>query len=245
VTGNRGRSPEEERLAEAGALRLNRIALRLIAEARGLGFGDDEGALLARAEELGEGVGLTLTAGGLIELSVACGAGFYARAELREDGVVLGGSISAPARYWSRKPEEFTPLEREQRRLESLAEEARRGKPEFHGKRYLRTVAAPAQPGADLRVLAAEIFDDGFYVDFTYDNEIEPELTEDAFREDPKPRLAVEDDLGTDYYEGLRGSYGGRPVSSSTFNFAPTPPAAATVLRITTDSGTVELDLRS
>jgi hypothetical protein len=257
VTGLRRRRPEEEPLVKAGTLLLNRIALALVAEARRGSFGGDEGALLSRAEELAggfaaeagtaptkEALKLTLRPGGRIELSVPCGEGIAVRAEVREDGVVLGGGTSLAARSWSRTPDEFSPEEREQARREELAAKARRGKPEFHGGRWLRTVAAPEQPGAALRILAVEIYDDGFYVDFTYDNDAELERPEeeDSFFT-AKPPMEVEDDLGTEYYEGLRASFGGAPISFSTLDFAPTPPAAATLLRITTDSGTAELQL--
>ncbi len=246
MTRIRGGDPEEQRLVEAGTLLLNRVALALVADARRGGGFDDEAALLARARELAPKAKLTLRPGGLIELSVPCGKGFTANAEVREDGVVLGGGTGGPTRTRTRRPEEFSPQEHEERRRYEEAEEARRGKPKFHGRRHLRTLAAPAQPEAGLRTLAIEIFEDGFYVDFTYDNDFDPEpLDEEPWLEDPKPEMRLADDLGTDYYEGRTSSHGGSPVSNSTFNFAPTPPAEATVLRITTDSGTVELDLTS
>jgi hypothetical protein len=244
VTGIRGYEPEEERLLDAGKLLLNRVALTLVAEARGHGF-DDEKALLARAKELAKGARLTLNSKGVIDLSVPCGKGIRATASLRGDGVVLGGGTSGPTRTSTRKRSEFTPEELEEEHRLELAKAARRGKPSFKGIDYLRTVVAAPQPDADLVVVAVEIYEDGFYVDFTYDNEVDPEREAAEPWRDPKPPMTVEDDLGTDYYEGARATFSGSPVSNSTFNFAPTSPAAATVLRITTDSGTVELDLTS
>jgi hypothetical protein len=139
----------------------------------------------------------------------------------------------------------MSPEEREDRRRRDLAAKARRGKPKFEGVGYRRTILAPPQPGVAVRVLAVEIFEDGLYVDFTYDVELPTHEELDLGRPPrrPKPQMEVEDDVGTDYYEGERANLGGTPAAFAAFNFAPTPPAEATVLRITTDSGTVELDL--
>jgi len=257
-------SPEDKRHAAAAQLLLNRVALGLVAEARRRGgFGEDEGALRARAVELAEKlgandtgadprrppVGLKLRRGGRIDLKVPFGDGGRACAGLRADGFVLSGGIerSIPSRTW--RPEDMTEAEREEKQRRDLAYEASRGKPKFRGERYLRTVAASAQPGAVERILAAELYGDGLLVEFTYDVE---EMTDEqmmAEAESPyerRPPMSVTDDLGTEYYEGGSATYGGGPgVSHSHFTFAPAVPAEATVLRITTDSGTVELDLRT
>ena len=213
----------------AARIELNRIALRLIAAAR---RGD-------RSE---------FDENGLATIEVPAGeTGRQFQATLRADGVVLGDSISDPSRRWSCDRRRCRRRSVEERRREELAAEARRGKPKFEGVGFQRAVVAPPQPGADLRVLAAEIFDDGFYVDFTYNGKVP--LPEDLDHgrppRTPKPPMEVADDVGTAYYEGERAGYGGGPTAFATFNFSPTPPADATLLRITTDSGTVELDLTS
>lgn len=256
-----GEDPADERRAAAAHLLLNRIALGLIADARrGGGFGEDEKALQARAVELAKKfaaqagtklkrsrrpVSVALLPGGQIELEVPFDRGSHALAGLREDGFVLSGSTSrGGGRARTIRPEDMPPEAREAHRREQLAAEARRGKPRFRGAVYRRTVPAPRQrPTADLRILAVQIFDDGFYVDFTYDNEVESQEQLESMFWDMRPPMRVEDDCDTDYYEAERATYGGGPVSFSTFSFAPTPPAEATVLRITTDGGTVEIDL--
>jgi hypothetical protein len=215
---------EEGRAEAAASLELNRIALRLIAAAR---RGD--------LSDFGEK--------GLARIEVPTGEGNRElHATLRANGVVVGDGASDS---WSVEPEEMSPEEREDHRRRELAAEARRGKPEFEGVGYRRTAVAPPQPGAEVRVLAIELFDDGFYVDFTYNGKVPSPDDLDRGRppRTPKPPMAVADDRGTDYYEGERENFGGGSAAFATFNFSPTPPPDATRLRITTDSGTVELDL--
>jgi hypothetical protein len=218
---------EEGQAEMAASLQLNRIALRLIAAAR-------HGDLSDFGEE------------GPATIEVPTGEGDrQLHATLRSDGVVVSDGSSGPSRRWIVRPEEMSPEEREDRRRHKLAQEARRGKPKFEGVGYRRTVLAPPQPGAKLRVLAVEIFEDGFYVDFTYDAQMPKAEDVDRGRPPyrPKPQMDVADDVDTDYYEGERANLGGGPAAFATFNFSPTPPSDATVLRITTDSGTVGLDL--
>jgi hypothetical protein len=227
VRSLRGKGQEDERAEQEARLERNRIALRLIAAAR---RGD--------TSEFGEE--------GLARIEVPFGEdGWRVRAMLRADGVVVSDGTSGPARYWTVRPEEFTPEEREEIRRRDLATEARRGKPKFEGVGYRRTVVAPPQPDAPLRVLAVRIFDDGFHVDFTFNVEVptREELEADNPPATPYPPIDIGDDVGTAYYEGEQAAFGGSQPSISTFNFSPTPPAGATVLRITTESGTVELDL--
>jgi hypothetical protein len=227
VRSSRGKRPGEEPAGQEARLERNRIALALIAAAR---RGD--------TSEFGEE--------GLAQIEVPFGEdGWRMRATLRADGVVVNDGTSGPARHWTVRPEEFTPEQREEARRRDLAREARRGKPKFKGVGYRRTVVAPPQPGAPLHVLAVQIFDDGFYVDFTFNVEVptREELEGDGPPRDRYPPIDIEDDVGTAYYEGEQSALGGSQPSISTFNFSPTPPADATLLRITTDSGTIELDL--
>lgn len=223
----RGKRPGEEPAGREARVERNRIALRLIAAARR----DD-------TSEFGEE--------GLAQIKVPFGEdGWRMRATLRADGIVVSDGTSGPARHWTVQPEEFTPEEREEARRRDLAREARRGKPKFKGVGYRRTVVAPPQPGASLHVLAVQIFDDGFHVDFTFNVEVptREELESDRPPSTPHPPIDIEDDVGTAYYEGEGAGFGGSQPAISTFDFSPTPPADATVLRITTEDGTVELDL--
>lgn len=247
------RTPEHEGHEAAASLLLARIALGLVQHARlHGGFDAEEEALRSRADQLaaelggnpGAGPGedpveLELRSGGRIQLSVPFDGGYREHAELREDGFVLGGSTEGPTQTWTRRREEMEPWEQEEERRRDLAREAARGKPKFRGKGYQRTLAAPPQPGADARVLAVELYADGLIVDFTYEGGFAIENPLESWR-DPRPPMGVEDDLGTEYYEGERASYG--PASPYCyFTFGPAVPAAARVLRITTDSGTVEV----
>lgn len=250
------RTPEHEQRKAAASLLLSRVALGLIQDARhGGGFGEDEAALRSRAARLAtefasetsakleqDPVELELRSGGQIEISVPFDAGFREWAELREDGVVLGGGTAGPSRARTLRTEDMEPWEKEAQEREELARKAARGKPKFRGKRYLRTLVAPPQPGADERILAIELYADGLIVEFTYDTEPLSEEKLESMFYPRRPPMRVEDDIGTDYYEGERASYGGGPgASHSYFTFAPAVPAAARVLRITTDSGTVEV----
>lgn len=249
-------TPEHERRQEAATLLLTRIALGLIQDAwlHG-GFGDDEEALRSRAARLAaefagdtgaepgqDPVELELRSGGRIELAVPFDAGFRETAELREDGFVLGGGTSGPSQTRTLRPDDMKPWEKEERQREERARAAARGKPKFRGKRYLRTLAAPPQPGADERILAVELYADGLIVEFTYDTELPTEEQTESMFYPPRPPMRVEDDLGTEYYQGERARYGGGPgASHSYFTFGPAVPDAARALRITTGSGTVEV----
>lgn len=251
------RTPEHQRYEAAASLLLARIALGLVQHARLHGGFDseEEEALRSRAGRLAEEFGgdtgadpgedpveLELRPGGRIQLSVSFDAGFHASAELREDGFVLGGSTGGPSEPWTQRPEDMKPWEKEEQRREDRARVAARGKPKFRGKRYLRTLAAPPQPGADERILAIELYADGLIVEFTYDTDLPTEEQMESMYYPPRPRMGVEDDLGTEYYQGERASYGGGPgASHAYFTFGPAVPAAARVLRISTDSGTVEV----
>jgi len=252
MSSSQERTPEHERQEAAASLLLNRVALGLIQDARHRGgFGADETSLQARAASLATKLGkgraeaeVKLRRGGRIDLTVTLDAGFHAWAELRDDGVVLSGGWGGPSREWTLRPEDMTPEELEQERREELAREAARAKPKFRGKRYLRTLTAAPQPGAAEQILAVELYADGLIVEFTYDTELRSaEQMERSFFT-RRPPMWVEDDVGTDYYEGERAGYGGGPVSHSHFTFAPAVPAAASVLRITTDSGRVEIATR-
>lgn len=254
-----GHTEEERRERDAINLLLNRVALGLLADARHAGgFGEDEAKLESRAISLTErfadpdsvggeiSVWLKLRKGGRVELRIGEDDGAHATAELREDGYVLSGSTGRSGQVVEVKPEEMEPWEREEHERRRLAEEAAKGKPKFHGRRFLRTVAAPPQPGAKLRILAAELYDDGLIVDFTYDAEMPTREELLRIPTTPRPPMQIEDDLGTGYYEGEQARYGGSEggASRSHFSFAPAVPAAARVLRITTEGDTVELDLQ-
>jgi hypothetical protein len=253
-----GRTRQEREENEAISLLLNRVVLGLLNDARHAGgFGADEAALESRAKELTErlvdratipgdlSVRLELLRGGRIELTVGEDEGVRASAEVREDGYVLGGSTArgGGGEAITIDPEDLQPWEREELRRRDLADEARRGRPPFEARDYRRTLVAPPQPDAAIRVLATALYGDGLIVEFTYDSGEPTEAELESLYGRPRPPMRIEDDLGTSYYEGERASYGGSPASIAYFTFAPGIPTDAAALRVTTDSGTVELDL--
>ncbi|HKZ14630.1 MAG TPA: hypothetical protein VJL81_12385 [Solirubrobacterales bacterium] len=232
------------------------MTLGLLADARRAGgFGDDEAVLRSRAEELAKRfadaaipgrpeIELKLRHDGQTELSVGYSDGVRAEAMLRGDGFVASSSTRWQGHSGPIDLEDMEPWEKDEEDRRRLAYEAARGKPKFRGKKYQRTVVAPPQPGAAERILVAELYTDGLIVEFTYDTGMPRAEAIEKMRDSPRPPMRIGDDLGTDYYENGRASYGGSPNSRAHFGFAPAPPPDARVLRITTDSGTVELDLQ-
>jgi hypothetical protein len=254
-----GETEGERHQSAALALLLNRVVLGLVGEARQAdGFGDDETALRSRAKDLveqfvdreatpaGASVHLDLLPRDRIEIRIEDPRGLHAGAQVRGDGFVLGSSTGRFSRgeAVTIDPADLEPWEREEMRRQDLADKARRGKARFIGRDYRRTLVAPPQPDAALRVLAAALYGDGLLVEFTYDTEEPTKAQMESQYFPPRPAMRIEDDLGTKYYAGERASYGGSPASLGYFTFAPAVPAAARVLRITTDSGAVEIDLQ-
>jgi hypothetical protein len=170
------------------------------------------------------------------------------------DGTLYDGATTASMRAVkidraTLSDEERADLERRQKEWEARAERERR----FTATRFVRAVAAPPQPTATHPVLAVLIYEDGFYVEYTYDKEAPPtfDLEMDAAeffaaRNEDKPEIAVADDIGTEYFESGGGGWGGGVrVSHSSQGFAPAPPPEARLVRITVNDETVELNLAS
>jgi hypothetical protein len=184
-----------------------------------------------------------------ISLSAHEGDGQFSFESLRLDGVLFerggGVGISAePVDHTELSAEEQAEMER--RMAEWQLEMERRQ--HFTATRYVRSVAAPPQPSAEMPILAVELFEDGFYVEYTFDQEPQEldvmELSADHFfAEREKRTVIVEDDLGTEYFESGGGGGGGLRVFHSCVGFAPAPPPDARVLRVTAGGSTVELDL--
>ena len=212
----RGKRPGDEPAGQEARLERNRIALGLIAAAR-------RGDTSEFDEE------------GLARIEVPFGEdGWRMRATLRADGVVVGDGTGGAARHWTVRPAEFTPEQREEARRRELARKARRGKPKFKGIGYRGTAVAPHQPGAPLHVLAIQIFDDGFHVDFTFNVEVptREELESDRPPSTPHPPINIEDDVGTAYYEAegagsVAASPRSRPSTSPPPHPLPPPPSAS------------------
>jgi hypothetical protein len=254
---------EHEGAQEAAGILLLRVALALLGEARLRRDFGEEAALAERAAtlaaEFNSGapspdperppVEAGLLRPDRISLSAPFGEGSSVVESLSLDGILFDGgtvgSVTAKqVELGELSPEELTDLER--RQVEWRAELERRQR--FTATRFVRSVAAPLQPGATVPVLAIELFEDGFYVDYTYDTvppTLDLEMTaEQFFAREKDPELKVEDDLGTEYFESGGGGGGGVHVSHSSRGFAPAPPPDARVLRITAGGATAELDLQ-
>jgi hypothetical protein len=260
----------EEQMAdqEAVSILLLRVALRLLGEARLRGeFGDEEmlgDRAVALADELTGGapspdprratVEVGLLRPDRISLSAPFKAGSATSWSLMLDGTLYDGGTTGSVRAVRIDPktlsaEERADLERRQAEWQARIERLR----QFTATRYVRTIAAPPQAGAAVRVLAVLLYEDGFWVDSTYDKEepprFDPSMDAETFLaldRDEKPELTIADDLGTEYFEsGGGGRGGGVRVSHATYGFAPAPPSEARVLRVTTEAETVEFYLRN
>lgn len=254
---------EHEGAQEAAGILLLRVALALLGEARLHGSFGEEAALAERAATLAAefkggapspdphrpAVQASLLRPDRISLSASFREGSSVVESLRLDGILFDGGTESSITSKRVEPEELSPGQRtdlERRQAEWLAEQERRQR--FTATRFVRSVAAPSQPGVTVPILAVELFEDGFYVDYTYDKEpptLDLELTaEQFFAHEKNPEIKVEDDIGTEYVESGGGGGGGVRVSHSSRGFAPAPPADARVLRITAGETTVELDLQ-
>jgi hypothetical protein len=251
---------EDEDAQEAASILLLRVALALLGEARLRGDFGEEAALAARAAALtAEFNGSApspdperppVTASPLRPDRISLSAPFRECSSVVEslglDGILFdGGTMSGVIfEQIEPSPEEHTDLER--RQAEWRAEQERRQR--FTATRFVRTIAAPPQPGATVPILAVELFEDGFYVEYTYDTEpptFDLEMTaQQLLAREKDPEVKVEDDLGTEYFESGGGGGGGVRVSHSSRGFAPAPPPNAHTLLLTAGGATVELDLQ-
>lgn len=253
---------EHEEAQEAASVLLLRVALALLGEARLHGDFGEEAALAERAAALTaefDGGAPSpdperppVTASPLRPDRISLSAPFGERSSvvesLRLDGILFDGGTVSSVTFEQIEPRELSPEERadlERRQAEWRAEQDRQQR--FTATRFVRSVAAPPQPGAAVPILAVELFEDGFYVEHTYDTEpptFDLEMTAQQLLELEKdPEVKVEDDLGTEYFESGGGG-GGVRVSHSSRGFAPAPPPNARALVITAGGATVELDLR-
>jgi hypothetical protein len=264
---------EETRDQEAKSILLLRVALRLLGEARLRGdFGDaDELAerAVAIADELTGGapspqpnravVDARLTRPDRIALSAPFDESSAVTEALILDGTLYGGGVvTGFGRVPPQRPEhELSDEERAERARRKAKWEARMERSrQFTASAFVRAMVPPPQPGATTRFLAVLLYENGFYVESTHDkDEPEPRLPDDLTgmtaeqifalrRADGGAPITVADDLGTEYFPSNGGSSGGVRVSHGSQGFAPAPPPAARVLRLTAGAETVELDLR-
>jgi hypothetical protein len=255
---------DEMRSQDAASILLLRVALRLLGEARLRGnFGAEEALgerAAAIAGELTGGKPSPDPRGAVVEVGLIrpdrislCAPYDKSSAvveSLMIDGTLYGGGGVTGYGPVRSEPEELSEeerAERERRHTEWLArmERSRR----FTATRFVRALTPPPQPGAARPVLAVFLYEDGFWVESTYDKDprtFEPRMDAEKFfamHRGENPAVTITDDVGTEYFPSGGGTGGGVRVHHDSEGYAPAPPAAARVMRITADGETVELSL--
>jgi hypothetical protein len=167
-------------------------------------------------------------------------------AVLRTDGVLLEENTTVGVSAEEIDPAELSAEEKEELWAARERYEAMMRRPQFRGGQFRRALPAEPQPGSEVRILAAELFDDGLIVHLSYDETEEDseaaEWGEPPETFDQRAGIRVEDDLGTDFHES-GGTAGGIQVIHGTLAFAPAVPPQARALRVTSHGGKVELFL--
>lgn len=257
---------EEMGEQEAASILLLRVALRLLGEARLRGdFGSEEELAeraVAIAAEITGGAPSPDPRRAMVEASlvrpdrISLAAPFDSSSStawsLMLDGTLYDGmTVTGYGPVEAEEPEELSEEEKAEReRLQAewrLRTERIR---QFTAARFVRALAPPRRPDSSRPILAVLLYEDGFYVESTYDRDaptIDPEIEARQFfathlGEDPV--IQVTDDVGTEYFESGGGGSGGVQVSHASTGFAPAPPPTARTLRITADGTTVEIPLR-
>jgi hypothetical protein len=249
---------DERRREEAGVLLL-RLGLALIDDARhGEGFETDEDKLAARVDEILDELGATSSNSDeapvratpqdrdRVLLSTPTGERGSDSALLRIDGILLDEYTSIAISAEAVDTTDLSPEQLEELRQAKARYEALMQRPRFRGECFRRALAVDPQPGSDIHILAAELYEDGLIVHYTFDDD--PELTESRVSGDLPESLdrgaeiSLEDDLGTEFFES-GGVSGGVQVFHGALAFAPAVPIDAKQLRISSRSGTVELNL--
>jgi len=248
---------------EAASVLLLRVALLLLAEARLRGDFGDEPEVAERAAALADeltggapsldpqraAVEVSVLRPDRISLAASFKEGSATTWSLMLDGTLFDGGTVGSMTAVRVAQQELTVEERaDLGRRQAEWRDQRERLEQFTATRFVQAIAAPPQPGAEVRVLAIMHYEDGFYVDHTYDTEppAPHDMTAEQFfarHHETEPEIEVEDDVGTEYFESGGGGGGGVAVSHSSRGFAPAPPPDARVLRITAGGTTVELDL--
>jgi hypothetical protein len=249
----------------AVSILLLRVALRLLGEARLRGdFGAEEALgerAVAIAAELTGGepspdprravveVGLIRT--DRITLSAPFDRSSAVIENLMIDGTLYGGggvTGYGPVRSEPQELSEEQRAERERRQAEWLTRTARSRR--FTATRFVRALTPPPRPGAFRPILAVLLYEDGFWLESTYDKDtrtFDPHMDDEQFfamHRGDNSVVTITDDVGTEYFpSGGGGGGGGVRVQHASEGFAPAPPASARVLRITMDGETVEIGL--
>jgi hypothetical protein len=257
---------EEMRDQEAASILLLRVALRLLGEARLRGdFGGDEKLAqraVAIADEITGGapsphprrpvIEASLIRPDRISLSAPFDSSSSTAWSLMVDGSLYGGmTVTGDGFVEAEEPEELSEEEEAEReRLQAEWRVRTERIRQFTAARFVRALTPPSQPGSSRPILAVLLYENGFYVESTYDKDaptFDPEMDARQFfavQRGEEPMITVTDDVGSEYFESGGGGSGGVRRSHASLGFAPAPPPAARVLRVTTDDTTVELPLR-
>lgn len=256
--------PDEMRRRDEARIVMLRVGLALIDDARrGGGFETDERKLTARVEAILASLHAAGTNPGRVIVEATPQDPEHVRlstptrhgssvAVLRADGVLLEQGTTMGVGLATVEVDELSPKEQEEMEaaqaewLEQVQREV------FQGKRFLRALPLDPQPGAEVQLLAAELFDDGIVVHYTLEqtqDEFEARcVVEEAemLREgswDPTGLgLRIEDDLGT-AYRASGGGGGSAGVIRRSASFTPAVPDAARTLLISVGAHTVEVRL--
>jgi hypothetical protein len=255
---------DEMRDQEAASILLLRVALRLLGEAHLRGdFGTEEvlgKRAVAIADELTGGEASPDPRRAVIEVGlirpdrISLSASFEKSRAVSErlmiDGTLYGGGTVTgygPVRSEPHELSEEEQAERERRHAELRARMERSR--QFTATRFVRALTPPPQPGAARPILAVLLYEDGFWVESTYDKDLrtfDPTIDAEQFfatHRGEEPVVTITDDVGTEYFQSGGGTGGGVRVHHSSQGFAPAPPASARVMRITMDEDIVELGL--
>jgi hypothetical protein len=255
---------DEMRDQEAASILLLRVALRLLGEARLRGdFGTEEALVeraVAIADEITGGkpspdprqaiVEVGLIRPDRISLSAPFDRSSAVVESLMIDGTLYGGGTVSGYGPVRSEPEELSEEEQAERERHQAEWRARTERSrQFTTTRFVRALTPPPQPGAARPILAVLLYEDGFWVESTYDEDpqtFDPHMDAEQFfamHRRENPAVTITDDVGTEYFSSGGGGSSGVRVRHSSERFAPAPPASARVLRIKMDEETVELGL--
>lgn len=255
---------EEMRDQEAASILLLQVALRLLGEARLRGdFGAEETLAeraVAIADEITGGkpspdprqavIEVGLLRPDRISLCAPYDKSSAVVENLMIDGTLYGGGGVSGYGPISSEPRELSEEEQaeRERRLAEWRARMERSR-QFTAARFVRALTPPPQPGSARPILAVLLYEDGFWVESTYDMDsrtFDPHMDEEQFiamHRGESPAVEIADDVGTEYFSSGGGHSGGVRVHHASQGFAPAPPASARVMRITMDGKTTEVTL--
>ncbi len=212
---------------ETASILLLRVALRSLGEAplRGDFGGDEELAerAVAIADEITGGAPSPHPRRPVVEASlirtdrIALSAPFDSSSStawsLMLDGTLYGGmTVTGFRSVKTEEPEELSEEEEAEReRLQTDWRVRTERIRQFTAARFVHAPTAPSQPGSSRPILPVLLYDDGSYVESTYDKDaptFDAEMDARQFfaiHRAEEPVIKVTDDVGTEYFEGGGG----------------------------------------